>query len=135
MKVFFIIISFLILNISVYAEEYVKACPNCDFVIVEKSVNTNNCKEYFKYFNDKALFNEKFNEYLKRDWIYLTDDNFEDFNSFLKNKKDIIVKPTVGSCGKGVEKIKVSEWKPIDLYKKLLEENQRLVEEVAVQCE
>ncbi len=30
MKVFFIIISFLILNISVYAEEYVKACPNCD---------------------------------------------------------------------------------------------------------
>jgi len=108
--------------------------------IITRGINNDlmkrfNDKEYFKYFNDKALFNEKFNEYLKRDWIYLTDDNFEDFNSFLKNKKDIIVKPTVGSCGKGVEKIKVSEWKLIDLYKKLLEENQRLVEEVAVQCE
>ena len=85
MKIFVIIISLLVLNISAYAEVYEKACPNCDFVIMEKSVNSAECKEYFKYFfKDKrigkayeefgAYFvpNHKYAEYWKR---YLPDSN------------------------------------------------------------
>ena len=37
------------------------------------------------------------------------------------------------SCGKGVEKISVKEYKPEDLYNKLLETKQTLVEDVATQ--
>ncbi len=56
MRVFIIGIFLLILNMSVYAEEYEKACPSCDFVVIEKSINTNECKEYFKYFfKDKRI--------------------------------------------------------------------------------
>ena len=85
MKIFVIIISLFVLNISAYAEVYEKACPNCDFVIMEKSVNSAECKEYFKYFfKDKrigkayeefgAYFvpNHKYAEYWKR---YLPDSN------------------------------------------------------------
>ena len=85
MKIFAVIISLLILNISTYAEEYEKACTHCDFVVMEKSVNTNECKEYFKYFfKDKrigkayeefgAYFvpNHKYAEFWKR---YLPDSN------------------------------------------------------------
>lgn len=85
MKIFAVIISLFILNISAYAEEYEKACPNCDFVVMEKSVNTNECKEYFKYFfKDKRIGkayeefgsyfvpNHKYAEFWKR---YLPDSN------------------------------------------------------------
>lgn len=107
--------------------------------IVTRGINNDiikkyNNKEFFKYFNDKALFNEKFDKYLKREWIYLTEDNYEDFLKYLKGKKEIIIKPTVGSCGKGVDKIKVSDYEPKKLYDKLLTDNIRLVEDVAVQC-
>ncbi len=94
-----------------------------------------NDREYFKYFNDKALFNERFDKYLHRKWLYLTDNNYREFLDFSKGKKSIIVKPTVGSCGKGVEKIELDDKIDLeDLYQKLMEENTRLVEEVAVQC-
>jgi len=93
-----------------------------------------NKPEFFKYFNDKALFNKKFDKYLNREWIYLTEDNFESFNKFLKGKNEIIVKPTIGSCGKGVDKIEVLNTDTKELYNSLISENRRLVEEVAVQC-
>lgn len=94
-----------------------------------------NNREYFKYFNDKYEFNKKFDEFLKRDWLYLDGENFEDFEKFLKGKKEIIVKPTIGSCGKGVDKLKVDDYKSRELYDMLVKENRRLVEEVAEQCE
>lgn len=93
-----------------------------------------NDPQYFKYFNDKYEFNKKFDEFLKRDWIYLDGENFDEFDNFLKNKDYVIVKPTIGSCGKGVEKIAVADYDKRELYDKLMSENQRMVEEVAVQC-
>lgn len=95
-----------------------------------------NDEKYFKYFNDKSLFNEKFNAYLNREWLYLTGDNFEEFDKFLKRKKEIMIKPTVGSCGKGVDKVSLNEVEDMKMfYDKLIDDNTRLVEEVAVQCE
>lgn len=108
--------------------------------IVTRGINNDIIKKYndsayFKYFNDKALFNQKFDKYLKRDWLYLTGENEEEFENFLKGKNEFIVKPTVGSCGKGVEKIETSQIKPKEFYDELMSENRRLVEEVAIQCE
>lgn len=93
-----------------------------------------NNPEYIKYFRDKALFNKTFSKYLHRDWIYL-DDNCEEFEKFLKGKDEIIVKPTSGTCGKGIRKIKVDEKKSKELFEELIKDDTKLVEEVAVQCD
>lgn len=107
--------------------------------IVTRGINNDlmkrfNNPEYFKYFNDKALFNEKFDKYLKRDWLYLTGENLEEFKKFAKGKTNIIVKPTVGSCGKGVDKIDIKDVDLEELYNKFIVEKRCLVEEVATQC-
>ncbi len=108
--------------------------------IITRGINNDlmkrsNNKEYFKYFNDKALFNEKFSKYLNRDWLYLDGHNLDEFKRFVKNKEFIMVKPTVGSCGKGVDKIELKGRDVKALYEDLCKDNQRLVEEVALQCD
>lgn len=94
-----------------------------------------NDPEYLKFFRDKVLFNETFDKYLKRDWIYLKNDNLEDFKKFLKGKEYVMVKPSSGSCGQGIDKLKVADYDPKELFDKLMSEERRLVEQVAMQCE
>lgn len=90
-----------------------------------------NNKEKAYQFDDKQVFNKMFEQFLGRDYINL-DNNLEEFKQFLKNKKEIIVKPLDGEGGKGVEKIKVNS--DIEkLYQKLIDNNQTLVEEVIKQ--
>lgn len=98
--------------------------------IRKKCNNLNSCK----YFIDKTLFNQKFSKYLHRDWLYLDGNNLKDFEEFLKGKKEIIVKPTSGTCGKGVDKLEVINRNKKELYEQLLKEETRLVEEVVTQC-
>ncbi len=52
-----------------------------------------NDKSSFYKFENKAEFNKIFNKYLKRNWMVLSDSNFNDFENFLKANKAIIVKP------------------------------------------
>ena len=90
-----------------------------------------NNKEKAYQFDDKQVFNKMFKQFLGREYINL-DNNLEEFKQFLKNKKEIIVKPLDGEGGKGVEKIKVNS--DIEkLYQKLINNNQTLVEEVIKQ--
>lgn len=84
-------------------------------------------------FENKALFNELFNKYLNREWIYLNDASLEDFKSYLKNKKEVIVKPLDQACGKGIEKLNVDSKRIKELYEHLKSTGQVLVEDVAVQ--
>ena len=82
--------------------------------IITRGINNNILKKYNDktksyIFEDKAIFNKLYNEYLNREWIYLND-NYNEFKKYLKNKKYVIVKPLSLSCGKGVEKIKVSDY-------------------------
>lgn len=105
--------------------------------VVTRGINNRITKEYndmsYAYkFEDKALFNKIFDEYLNREWIYL-DDNYDEFEKYLKGKEYVIVKPLSLSCGKGVEKIKVSDWNPKELYDHLISNKQLLVEDVAIQ--
>lgn len=98
--------------------------------IIKKYNNPN----YIKYFSNKIEFNKRFNKYLLRDWMELTDDNFEMFKIFIKNHPKIIVKPLSESCGKGVELIKVNNKNVKKVYEDLLSTKRLLVEEVANQC-
>lgn len=93
-----------------------------------------NDPEYMKIFNDKIKFNERFNKYLKRDWLELTGNNKKEFAKFCEKHPKFVAKPTKESCGKGVEIIYSTDKKIYDLYNDLYNNKQILVEEIAVQC-
>ncbi len=96
-------------------------------------VRSLNDKSKWYIFDDKIVFNTKFNNYLNRDWIKLKDNNLEEFKEFIKKHKEIIVKPVDGQCGKGIEKIKVTEKNYKEIHQQLLKEKRVLIEEVATQ--
>ncbi|MCH5166834.1 MAG: hypothetical protein J1F35_02980 [Erysipelotrichales bacterium] len=106
--------------------------------VITRGINNDIIKKYndmsYAYkFEDKALFNKLFDKYMNREWIYLKEASIDDFKNYLKGKKEIIIKPLSLSCGKGVEKLTVKDYKPEELYNHLLETDQTLVEDVAIQ--
>ena len=108
--------------------------------IITRGINNDlvikyNNPEYRKYFSNKLNFNKKFNKYLKREWMEIKEDNFEEFKTFTEKHKKIIVKPLSEACGKGVELFKVTNKNRKEIYTNLLETKRILVEEVAIQCE
>ena len=92
-----------------------------------------NPKSYWHFFDNKDEFNQKFSKYLNRDWMYLNENNFDEFKKFIKKHEQIIVKPNNLSCGKGVRKINVSEYDSKELYEELIKNETYLIEEVARQ--
>lgn len=92
----------------------------------------NNTK-YFHIFDNKDEFNERFKNYLNRDYFIVSNDNYEEFLKFLDDKKEIVVKPLNLSCGKGIEKLKVTKTNKKELFDKILKNETFLVEEVAIQ--
>lgn len=101
---------------------------------VTRGVNNNYIKTmnnslYYDWFNNKIKFNEKFNKFLKRDYIYLRS-NLEQFQDFTKKHKTIIVKPIDLQCGKDVQKIEITEKTNIkNLYMRLVHKKQLLIED------
>ncbi len=95
-------------------------------------VSKYNDKNYWYCFDDKVSFNKLFKKFMKRDCLYL-DNNLDEFKKFIKDKKEIMVKPIDGDGGFKVEKIKVNIKDAEKIYNQLIENNQTLVEEVVVQ--
>lgn len=76
-----------------------------------------------EYFDNKAAFNTRFAAYLHRDWIRL-DAAKDDVLAFLSRHDTFVAKPVDGMCGKGIEKITVSESGGAEaVYRMLLEKN------------
>ena len=106
---------------------------------ITRGVNNNYVKllndpEAMKKVDNKLEFNKNYNEFVKRDWICLTEVSFEEFETFLKKHKSIIVKPVDEMCGKGVDKITLDENTNIkQIYDDLLKNNQILIEECVKQ--
>lgn len=93
-----------------------------------------NPKEYWHYFDNKNEFNEKFNKYLKRKWIYLDDISEKEFEEWGKGLDKIIAKPNNDSGGHGIELLYKKDFKSLkDMYKYLKDKNLSLVEEVIKQ--
>lgn len=93
-----------------------------------------NDPEYRTYFSNKLNFNKKFNKYLNRDWMEVTNTNYEEFKAFTEKHKKIIVKPLSEACGKGIEEFTITKKNSKEIYNTLLETKRYLVEEVAKQC-
>lgn len=102
--------------------------------INNKIVKTLNDINYFKYIDDKVLFNEKYNDFLNREWIDLRKSSLEDFTGFLTRHKTVMAKTINLCCGKGIEKITYDESVDVtDLYNSLKNNNQFLIEEYVYQ--
>ncbi len=106
---------------------------------ITRGVNNNylktlNDSSYYPYFRNKIKFNKKFKEYLNREYLYLEECTFDDFEKFVKKHKTIMVKPIGLSGGYGVEKLEIKKNSNIkDIYNKLIENKQLLVEQLIIQ--
>ena len=93
-----------------------------------------NNKEYYHILDNKIEFNNKFGEYLGRKWLDMSTATFDDFKAFLEGLDIIIAKPSAEACGRGVEKINVSDYpSPEALAQHLKTLDSGLLEEFVVQ--
>ena len=92
-----------------------------------------NDKNSWYKFDDKAEFNKIFNKYLKRDWILLSKENYDDFVKFCQNKKDFIAKPLIGSGGEGIELLEIKKDKLKEIFEYLIKNKKMLLEEKIIQ--
>ena len=91
--------------------------------------------DYIKYFEDKAIFNEKFDKYLKREWLYFGENDFEKFAEFISDKDKIIAKPLDECCGRGIDIYHMKDHEPKALFDLLIANKAYLIEEVVEQHE
>lgn len=108
--------------------------------IITRGVNNSivkkyNNPEFTPYLRNKLKFNKKFNKYLLRDWMEVSEDNFEEFKEFSLKHNNIVVKPKDDCCGKGIEILEVTKSNVKEIYDNLIETRRLLVEEVATQCD
>jgi len=76
--------------------------------INNKFVKQFNNSEYCHFFSNKDEFNEKFTEFLGRDWLKFGDK--ESFVKWVEGRDVIISKPCDGMCGKGVLKLRTADF-------------------------
>lgn len=69
-----------------------------------------NDKAYFHIFENKDEFNEKFDKYIKRDWVKVKGIDKEKVLNFIDKHQTFMAKPIDGGCGKGIEKINTSDY-------------------------
>ncbi len=94
-----------------------------------------NNPNYIQYFEDKAVFNEKFSKYLKRDWLYFGENDFEKFKEFISDKEKVIAKPLDECCGRGIDIYYMKDYEPKALFDLLIANKAFLIEEVVQQHE
>lgn len=69
-----------------------------------------NNPEFVHVFNNKDEFNEKFGQFLNRDWVLVKQENKEAVLEFLAKHPKFIAKPVDGCCGRGVEIFDTAEF-------------------------
>lgn len=93
-----------------------------------------NNPEYSDYFDNKAIFNEKFKKYLNRETLDIEKTSLKDFEKFAKKHKVMFCKPYRGDSGKGIEKLNVKDFKSIEeMYNYIKEKQIGDVEEQIIQ--
>ncbi len=97
--------------------------------INNKYIKKLNNPDYWHIFDLKDEFNQKYQNHLKRDWLFVEDE--KGFHNFIKDKEYIIAKPRNGTCGRGIEKIKVADYE--DLFSYLKKKDLLVIEEVVKQ--
>ena len=93
-------------------------------------LKTLNDSAYYHFFRNKVEFNQKFEEFIGREYLDLRKTNLKKFEKFLKKHSVIMVKPIDQSGGANVSKIVIDKTTNIEkLYEVLLQTKQYLVED------
>ncbi len=61
-------------------------------------------------FDDKLRFNQRFADFLRRKTLNGETATAAEFTDFIRGQEAIFAKPNHGSCGKGVEKLKIADF-------------------------
>ena len=82
----------------------------------------------------KSRFNRSYEKYLGREWFDMENKGLDDFKEFVKDKEYIFCKPDGLDSGRGIEKLKVSDFESVEkLYDYCKEKNFGVIEELAKQ--
>lgn len=86
-------------------------------------------------FDDKLKFNEKFNEFLNRDWIDVDKADHKSILDFISNHDTFFVKQNIGSGGNGIVKYNSKEIKDVEDFYQTIKGKSFLLEEAINQHE
>jgi len=102
----------------------------------KKLVTQMNDSRYAHIFDEKNLFDEKFQTFMGREILDIAKIDYKKFEQFINGKEYFFAKPYIGESGKGIEKIRVSDFKDTKtLYEYITqkEKNFGVIEEVILQ--
>lgn len=95
-----------------------------------------NKKEDYYLVEDKRRFNELFEDLIHRRWLNMDTASEEQFAEFMGNSSVVIAKPSDATCGKGIEKLKKSDFSSLhEMYIHLKDSDAGLIEDCIVQHE
>lgn len=104
--------------------------------ISNEIVRRMNAKEYWHLFDDKAEFNELFQQWIPRKWLRINEETrAEDLFALYRNEKQLIGKPLEGSSGQGIRKYTEADWQagPEAFLKQLKADGIGILEEMVIQ--
>lgn len=102
-----------------------------DNLLISKKLND---RTYFTIFDNKALFDENFSEYIGREFINLEKCDAEALRKFCEGKETVFTKAINEFGGKGISREVITPDTDFDeLYKRLYDNKQFLIEETIVQ--
>jgi len=82
-----------------------------------------NNPEYNHIFRNKVEFNATFKEFVKRDFIEVNTSSMDAVIKFMNKHKVFMAKPIAGTCGKGIEKIDIKNYKSVNEIYEYLTQN------------
>lgn len=84
----------------------------------KKLIALMNDPAYTEVFGSKSLFDQRFREYLHRDFLDLSNADPDSFAHFMADKDVIFAKPNVGESGKGIQKLSKADFASVEeLYR------------------
>ncbi|MDO5026710.1 MAG: sugar-transfer associated ATP-grasp domain-containing protein [Tissierellia bacterium] len=105
---------------------------------LRQTINICNDRSKRAIFDDKALFNKTFSEYIKRDWLDLTEASYDEFKSFLDKHQSFFSKSKIGMFGKNAGRFDLTSKEDDKDIKNLYEdlrEKECIIEELIDQNE
>lgn len=94
-----------------------------------------NDKAYWRYFDDKCVFNATFSKWIGREWLR-ADSSLtpETLAAFLEGKGPLFIKPLEGSSGVGIERAEPEDFRDIPaFFKRLKDKGNCILEETVIQ--
>ncbi len=92
-----------------------------------------NNREYYHLFSHKPDFLRTFKDFIKRDFVDLKTQSYEEYVEFVKKHPVFMAKPTDGMCGYGIEVVDSKDKDIKELYELCMSKGQYLLEEKIVQ--